>query len=245
MNCQDFKAWLISRDGGDAETSRQARVHRKDCPPCDRLYATDEGLEQALAAGIQTTKVPEGMARRARALALAGEPTAPAEVRRSIWFRKGWAPALAFGLMLVVVVWNPFTNPLTSLDAIGNYALANHTRGDMAMAFTVDETPDPQAWFFKRLNYRITLPDFHDRGFTLRGGRECSIGPHKAAYLFYDNHGESVSVFIIPAGKVKMALQADRRYRIDAPGHRVDLWQAQGMVCILVQNRQPSHPTEI
>lgn len=243
MDCLDFKAWLIFRDGGDAETSREARAHRRDCPPCDRLYLTDEGLEQALAAGIKTTKVPDEMARRARALA--GEPTAPTAVRRSIWFRRGLAPALAFGLVLVFVVWNPLTNPLTSLDTIGNYALANHTRGDMAMAFTVDETPDPQAWFFKRLNYHITLPDFHDRGFTLRGGRECSIGPHKAAYLFYDHQGEPVSVFIIPADKVKMALQADRRYRIDSPGHRVDLWQAQGMVCVLVQGRQAPLPPEI
>ena len=243
MDCQDFKTWLLSRDDGDAEISRQAQAHRRDCPPCNRLYVADEGLELALAAGIKTTRAPDGLARRARALADASiEPTM---VRRSTWSRKGWAPALAFGLVLVVMVWNPFTNPLTSLDAIGNYALANHTRNDMVMAFTVDDTPDPQAWFFKRLNYRITLPSFRDRGLTLRGGRECSIGPHKAAYLFYDDHGQSVSVFVLPASKVKMALQEDRRYRIDAPAHRIDLWQASGMVCILVKGRTAKPSVEI
>lgn len=243
MDCQDFKQWLLSRDEGDAEISRKARAHRRDCPPCDRLYLADEGLEQALAAGIKTTKAPVGLAQRARALA--GASIEPAKVGRLSWFRKGWTPALALGVMIVFVVWNPFTNPLNSLDAIGNYALANHTRSDMAMAFTVDDTPDPQDWFFKRLSYRITLPNFQDRGFTLRGGRECSIGPHKAAYLFYDDHGRSVSVFVIPAGKVKMALQEDRRYRIDAPAHRIDLWQASGMVCILVQGRPATPSAEI
>ena len=114
-----------------------------------------------------------------------------------------------------------------------------------SVGFTIDDTPDPQAWFFKRLNYRITLPDFSDRGFTLRGGRECTIGPHKAAYLFYDDHGQSVSVFVMPAGKVKMTLQEDRRYRIDAPAHRIDLWQASGMVCILVQDRPATPSAEI
>ena len=242
MDCPDFKAWLVSRDGGDAESSRAARAHRRDCPPCNRLYLADEGLEQALAAGIQTAKIPDGLARRARALTDAS--TDPTMVRRSTWLRKGWAPALAFGLVLIVLVWNPFTNPLSSLDAIGNYALANHTRRDMAMAFTVDETPDPQAWFFKRLSYRITLPDFDDRGLILQGGRECSIGPHKAAYLYYDDNGKPVSVFIIPADKVNMALQADRRYRIDAPAHRVDLWQTNDMVCILVQGLNATPPAE-
>ncbi len=242
MDCRDFKVWLVFRDGGDADISRAARAHRRDCPPCDRLYRADEGLEQTLAAGIQTTKVPDGMAQRARALA--SESIDAPRVRRSTWLRKGLTPALAFGLILVVMVWNPFTNPLSSLDAIGNYALANHTRRDMAMAFTVDETPDPQAWFFQRLNYRITLPDLQDRGLTLRGGRECSIGPHKAAYLFYDDNGKPVSVFIIPADKINMALQTDRRYRIDAPAHRVDLWQTNDMVCILVQGRPAALPAE-
>ena len=235
MDCHDFKEWLLSRDGADADMTRRARAHRRGCPSCDRLHRADEGVEQALAAGIQATKVPDGMAARARARA--SESIEPAPVGRPPWFRKGLAPAMAFVMMLVVLVWNPFTNPLDSLDAIGNFALANHIRTDLPMAFNAAQTPDPQAWFFERLNYRIVLPNFRERGYILRGGRECTIGPHKAAYLFYDDHGQPVSLFIIPASKVKMALAEDRRYRIEAPDHRLDLWQAQGMVCILIQDR--------
>jgi anti-sigma factor RsiW len=107
----------------------------------------------------------------------------------------------------------------------------------MQMAFRVDDMPDPQAWFFERLNFRITLPDFRTRGFTLLGGRECSIGPHKAAYLFYDANGETVSLFILPAGKFQLTLQDKRRYRIESARHQMDLWKADGIICILVQNR--------
>lgn len=235
MDCNGFKRWLISRDDCDAGTSQRARRHREECPECDRLYAADESLEQALSSGIRTTAIPSGLARRARALADAKLETAGAD--GSIWFRRGLAPALALGLMLVLVVWNPWANPLSSLEAIGNYALANHTQADLTMAFRVQDTPDPQEWFFNRLDYRITIPDFHDRGFNLRGGRECTIGPKKAAYLFYDDNGRRVSVFVIPAGHIKMSLQEDRRYLIEAPRHQLELWKAGEMVCILVQDR--------
>ncbi len=235
MDCHDFKEWLLSRDGGDADMTRQAWAHRRDCPSCDRLYRADEGVEQALVAGIQAAKAPDGLAARARARASGS--VEPIPVGRSPWFRRGLAPAVVFVMMVVVLVWNPFTNPLDSLDAIGNFALANHIRTDLPMAFKAAQTPDPQAWFLERLNYRIVLPNFRERGYILRGGRECTIGPHKAAYLLYDDHGQPVSLFIIPASKVKMALPEDRRYRIEAPGHHLDLWQALGMVCILVQDR--------
>ena len=243
MECHDFKQWLLRRDACDAETSRRAREHRETCPPCGRLYSADEGLEKALSAGVQAAEAPSGMVQRARALA--GEKNAKPVRRRPAWLGKALAPALAVGLMLVFVIWNPFTNPLTSLDALSNYALANHTRQDMTMAFRADETPDPQNWFSVRLNFRIALPNLRDRGYVLRGGRECTIGPHKAAYLFYDDHGHPVSVFIIPAAKVKTALQENRRYRIDAPAHRVDLWQTKGMVCILVKDRSTALPAAI
>ena len=243
MDCRDFKEWLLCRDDGDAETYRKARAHRKACAPCERLYNADEGLERVLVNGIRATQAPDGLIQRSRALA--GEQSAPRALRRPTWLGRGLAPAMAVGLMLVFVVWNPFANPLTSLETISNYALANHARDDMTMAFRADDTPDPQAWFFDRLNFRITLPNFGDRDYVFRGGRECTIGPHKAAYLFYDDRGQPVSVFVIPAGKVKIALREDRRYRIDAPDHRIDLWQAKGMVCIMVQDRSATPLTEI
>lgn len=105
------------------------------------------------------------------------------------------------------------------------------------MAFTTTDTPDPQDWFFKRLSYRVTIPSLSHRGLVFRGGRECTIGPKKAAYLFYDDNGRHVSVFVIPAGHVEVPLQEDRRYRIEAPRHQVELWHTDGLICILVQDR--------
>lgn len=243
MDCNSFKNWLISRDGCDAASAQQARRHREECPDCDRLFSADEGLEQSLAAGIRQTTAPAGIARRARALA--GQAPKATGTRRTPWFRWGLAPVLALAVTVVFVVWNPFVNPLSSLDAIGNYVLANHTRTDMAMAFKAEEANDPVDWFFQRLNYRITIPSMGRYGYTLVGGRECTIGPKKAAYLLYDGHGKRASVFIVKAGDIKMTLQQDRRYRIDAPGHQIELWQNQDMVCILVQDRPAATPSTI
>ncbi len=159
----------------------------------------------------------------------------PSASGRSGWLWKGFAPALALGLLLVI--WNPWANPLTSLETVGNFALANHSRSDMTMAFTADEIPNPQVWFYQRLNFRIAMPNFSKRQLTFLGGRECTIGPKKAAYLFYDDNGKRVSVFVIPARQIKVPLQNERRYRIDAQGHSVELWKMDAMVCILVQER--------
>ncbi len=240
MDCKGFKRWLVFRDDCGEDTSHEAQDHRENCPGCDRLYVTDEGLEQALSAGIRPAHTPSGLARQARALTEA-EARHP-KTGWAVWLRQGLAPALALGVVVVFVIWNPLTHPLSSLETIGNYALANHSRADMTMAFTVDETPDPQDWFFKRLNFRVTMPDFRERGLTLRGGRECTIGPKKAAYLYYDDNGQRVSVFVMPARQINIPLQADRRYRIDAPRHQVELWKMNALVCILVQDR-PAVPS--
>ena len=239
MDCKGFKRWLVSRDGCDEKVSHQARSHRENCPDCDRLYVADEGLEQALASGIRGAPSASGLARRARTLAAAQDR--PSDFGGSGWLWKGLAPALALGLLLVV--WNPWANPLTSLETVGNFALANHMRSDMAMAFTAGEIPDPQEWFLARLNYRVPIPSFSHRGLTFMGGRECTIGPKKAAYLYYDDDGRRVSVFIIPAHKIKVPLQAERRYRVDAQRHSVELWKMDAMVCILVQDRDPGTPS--
>ncbi|MBL0715065.1 MAG: hypothetical protein JJV98_15350 [Desulfosarcina sp.] len=243
MDCNNFRQWLISRDGCDAGTSQQARRHREACPDCDRLYSADQGLERTLASGIRTLEAPAGLARRARALTRQDEESSVP--KWASWFKSGLAPAMALALMLVFVVWNPFANPLASLDVIGNYALANHTRTDMTMDFKAAETQDPEEWFFKQLNYRITIPTLSRQGFTFVGGRECTLGPRKAAYLFYDDHGKRVSVFILKAGDVKMPLQDNRNYRIDGPHHQVDLWKTQGLVCILVKDRPAASPSMI
>ncbi len=231
MDCKEFKRWLIVRDNCGEDTSLQARAHRDHCPDCDRLYAADEALDQAFAAGIRPVSAPKGMAQRARAEAEAKRrPTA------TRW-RRGLVPAMALGVVLTFMVWNPWANPLTTLDAIGKYAVANHGRADMTMAFKADEITDPPEWFYQRLNFRIAMPDLSHRQWTFLGGRECTIGPKKAAYLFYEGHGENVSVFVLPARQIKMPLRADYRYRIEAPHHRVELWKMDAMVCILVQDR--------
>ncbi len=234
MDCNGFKRWLMDRDGCDDSVSLEARGHRARCPDCQRLYTADETLEQALAAGIHPSGVPDGMARRARALS--ETKNRPVATGWSAVWPKGLAPALALGVLLAVVIWNPFANPLVTLDAIGSYALANHSRSDMTMAFTADQIPDPQEWFYRRLKFRIAMPNFNHRQLTFLGGRECTIGPKKAAYLFYERNGEQVSVFIMPARQIKIPLQADHRYRIEAPHHRVELWKMDAMICILVQN---------
>jgi anti-sigma factor RsiW len=238
MDCNGFKQWLLSRDD---RTARQAREHRAACPGCGRLYRSDEDLERTLAAGMQGPIPAAGLARRARAVAEAAG--APAARRWPAWLHTGMVPAFAAALAIVFMVWNPFANPLASLDAIGRYALDNHMQTNMRMAFRAEDTPDPQAWFLKRLDFRIVMPDFSRQGYTFLGGRECTIGPQKAAYLFYDANGQPLSVFVIPAAAVKMPLQADRRYRVDAPDHRLELWQQQGMVCITVRDHDPAVPS--
>ncbi|MDJ0721016.1 MAG: hypothetical protein QNJ04_05280 [Desulfobacterales bacterium] len=234
MDCQEFKRWLIDRDDCSEKKAQQAHTHRARCTDCDRLHSADEALERTMVDGFHSADVPGGMARRARALTEVVEPT-PATAWTAGW-RKVLVPSMALGVLVAFLIWNPRATPLITLDAIGTYALANHNRADMTMAFTADEISDPKEWFYQRLDFRFAMPNLSQRQLTFLGGRECTLGPKKAAYLFYDDNGERISVFIIPARHIEGPLQADRRYRIDMPHHRVELWKMDAMICILVQD---------
>ncbi len=112
-------------------------------------------------------------------------------------------------------------------------ALQDHVRAE-SMAFTVNEVADIPAWFEDKLGYAISIPDMLNRGFSMIGGRVCKLGDCKAAYITYKLGNKKASLFILPEGDGKMAMEPGRTYTLTMNGNEFEFWKAQGQLHTLI-----------
>ena len=243
MDCNRFKAWLTApRDEHDPDQS-EAMTHVAICADCRRLWQTDTVLENQLQQSFTATDVPPKLTTRMRA---AIDPrlssTSPMPSGLSWW--KWVTPALATAVLLVLI-FNPLVGQLTSLDLLGTYALANHQDTDQPLAVTSSHLEVVNQWFNANLPFQLAVPDLRHRGFSLKGGRPCTLGNEKAAYLIYDHLGQAVSVFVVPSRDLAFAMTDGRQYQIRDDRHQVEIWQENDMVCIVVQKAPFTPPEDV
>ncbi len=112
--------------------------------------------------------------------------------------------------------------------------MENHDKR-MPMQFQAGEVRDVPAWFRERLAYPVHLPRLEDRGLLLAGGRTCSLGPEKVAYLFYDRGGERLSFYTLPAAQLGFSLDEGMVRRIAWKGQTIEIWRTGNDVHVLVE----------
>lgn len=231
MTCREFKEWLIDRDFAEADNATLARAHMQKCPDCRRLYELDEELEGLIRREMIPVEVP---ARLAKKIDMGINSSAPKKVFAFPW---KFVPALALAALLVLLL-NPFEDHhsrhgFSTFEELGRVALQDHVSNE-AMAFTAQEVTDVPAWFEDRMGQAISLPDLVSRGFTLVGGRICKLGKCNAAYLTYRHGNKKVSLFILPAGDAKMAMEPGRSYSLTMNGNEFEFWKTEGQLHTLI-----------
>lgn len=238
MDCETFKIWLLSPHSDRDPDRNDALAHTSVCETCRTLWETDTVLETQLQGSFLTTDVPENLTARMRTAVEETLATAPMSRRITPWW-KWLTPSLAAAAALIFFVFNPLSGQLSSMDAIGAYALINHQQLDQPLAVTSSRMDIVGQWFNDRMPFSVTLPDLRQRGYTLKGGRPCTLGKTKAAYLVYDDQGQRISAFVMPVRDVSFAITEGRRYQMEDAVHLVELWQEKDIVCVVVR-KSPS-----
>jgi anti-sigma factor RsiW len=232
LNCQDFKQWLINQDSADENAFRQVKAHILVCQTCEELYQTDLALDAMLKKGMQTVEPPPELIVRARRKLESESRPRPHRFLKVSW--KIAVPALSMAALVLVLLVNPFSGHLHTVDQVAAYSIANHLDIGMEMSFRAGEVTDVGQWFTRRLGYAVRLPDLKRLGLNLLGGRECAFGKINAALLFCDSKGKRASLFVINQKDVGLRFGKDRKYTVEEGEFKVTLWKEAGMVYPMV-----------
>lgn len=244
MDCATFKAWLINPHSDHDPDPQDALAHKDVCPECRKLWQIDTVLERQLQGSFSTTDVPENLTTRMRATVVQS-PSPPPLSRTSVPWWKWLTPSLAATAALLFFVFNPLAGQLSSMDAIGAYALMNHQYPEEPLGVTSSQMDVVGQWFNDRMPFKITVPDLRKRGYDLKGGRPCTLGKTKAVYLVYDDQGERVSTFVVPSRDVAFAMTKGRHYQMKDATHLVEFWRENDVVCVVVRKSPPATATGV
>jgi anti-sigma factor RsiW len=136
--------------------------------------------------------------------------------------------------LVLVILLNPFSGHLQTVDEVVALSIANHLDTGMEMAFRAVEVTDVGQWFTQRLGYAVRLPDLKRLGLNLLGGRECAFGKIDAALLFCNSKGKRASLFVINQNDVGLRFDKERKYIVEEGDLKVTLWKESGMVYAMV-----------
>jgi anti-sigma factor RsiW len=131
---------------------------------------------------------------------------------------------------VLVMLLNPFSGHLQTVDEVVAHSISNHLDTSMEMAFRAGEVSDVGQWFTQRLEYVVRLPDLKRLGLDLLGGRKCAFGKIDAALLFCNSKGKRVSLFVINQNDVDFRFGKERKYIVEEGGFKVTVWKESGMV---------------
>jgi anti-sigma factor RsiW len=189
-------------------------------------------LDAILKKGMQTVEPPPGLIVRARhKIEFESRP------RTFRFLRLSWktaVPALSMAALVLVMLLNPFSGHLQTIDEIVMHSIANHLDTGMEMAFRAGEIADVGQWFTQRLGYAVRLPDLKRLGLNLLGGRKCVLGKINAALLFCNSKGKRASLFVINQNDVGLRFDGDRKYTVEEGDFKVTVWKESGMVYAMV-----------
>ena len=231
-NCQEFKQWLNNQDSADEKAFRQVEDHIQHCQTCEKLYQTDIALDTMLKKEMQAVEPPPGLIGRTRHKIKSQSRPRPFKFLKVSW--KTAVPALSMAALVLLILLNPFSGHLRTVDEVVAHSIANHLDTKMKMAFQAEEVSNLDQWFSQRLGYRVQLPDLKKLGLSLLGGRKCALGKTDAALLFCNSKGKRASLFVINQNDVGVRFDKERKYIVKEGDVKVTLWKESGMVYAMV-----------
>ena len=231
-NCHEFKQWLNDHDTADEIAYQQAMDHIRVCPTCEKLYQMDLTLDTMLETGMQTIEAPPGLVGRARHKIESTSRTRSLRFPKFSW--KTAVPAFSMAVLMLVILINPFSRHLQTVDEVVAHSIANHTNTNMEMSVRAGDVSDVGQWFTQRLGYTVQLPDLKKLGLDLLGGRQCALGKIDAALLFCNSKGKRASLFVIEPNDVGVHFGNERKYIVKEGDFKVTLWKESGMVYAMV-----------
>ena len=230
MKCAEFKEWFMDHDSS-GQMERVAKAHLEECEDCKRLSEIDHRLDAVLSKSIVMEEVPDHL--RAQLYLNLEQKTVKSKFPLVKVFQKYWAPAMAVAMMFIFMLYPFSPENINSLDAMSQFAIKDH-QDNMEMAFKASDVSDVPAWFAKNTNLIIEMPKLPGSGYTLVGGRKCTLGACSAAYLLYTKNGRRISLFIIDIDDISASLEPGKKYKIETASNTVSVWNDDDQVYAMV-----------
>jgi mycothiol system anti-sigma-R factor len=225
---QRFVDTYLDGEFGDAERA-EFEAHLQGCEPCRKKVRVQADWKQAVKTAAPRELAPAALRNRVlrqihHEAATVGQSPLRRLARRAM--PVGAAAAMLAMFLVSKVSWSP-----VAADVI-----AKHQRN---LPIEVTGGSDQvRRWYMDKVDFPVHVPNFAGLGgasVALRGGRLANIRDRQAACLFYDVHGNKMSVFIFDPGELPMEAKrkeviGNREVYLDGErGYNVALYRDQGV----------------
>ena len=243
MSCDRAKSQIFPYV--DAELPRDLRqeieAHLADCGACRRLVEQELTFRDRYVARLRPDPAPTHLRESVDRLlgGLGGVPP-PARRRRWAWVASGVAAALLLGLGVALGVGlqsmrqrADMLAELTEASVEQHQKLAN---GQLPPDLIDGSPRSAEAWFRRRLDFNVTLPELKTAKLTLLGARISHLGSVPAAALEYKLDHRNVSLFVIPDEAYRrLGLSEKPKFKmLNHRGYDVIIWRQHGTGYTLV-----------
>ena len=243
MSCDRAKSQIFPYV--DAELPRELRqeieAHLADCGACRRLVEQELTFRDRYVARLRPDPAPAHLRESVDRLlgGLGGVPT-PARRRRWAWVASGVAAALllCLGVALGVGLQSmrqraDMIAELTEASVEQHQKLAN---GQLPPDLIDGSPRSAEAWFRRRLDFNVTLPELKTANLTLLGARISHLGSVPAAALEYKLDHRNVSLLVIPDEAYRrLGLSEKPKFKmLNHRGYDVIIWRQHGTGYTLV-----------
>jgi hypothetical protein len=230
MKCIEFKDWLENRDIFTTQLDISLKQHMEDCSSCSKLYELDSKLENIIQKEFCQNEVPSSLVNKI--------DTNLSDVEKPGFFQNlPWGkliPALSLAVFAVYFFLPVSSKNFQNIQQISNLAVQDHLKGNFKMTFNEKEKENALKILRKELGFNIALPDLTDKGFTLLGGRKCSLGKCDATYLFYKKLGKISSLFILNYEYLDFTMSDGSIYKDVNKGCGITIWKDSSQVYAFV-----------
>jgi anti-sigma factor RsiW len=201
MNCNEARRhWELYYDSeGDSELYLKINEHLAECPSCAKWFFQQGHFEELVTAKLSAGEPTAALWDRVRCNT---GLTRPVSARGWMFF--GSFMAIAACLLLVVGAWwlnsGQKSEHLAALTAVVHRGFAEQNQ---PIEFSSPSDLEIEQYLKSRVSFPVRCPPRQDAGFAVRGGGICNIAGDSAAYVIGEVENQSVSIFVLPAERLR------------------------------------------
>jgi anti-sigma factor RsiW len=244
MTCELTKSHIFAYVDGELprELREAMELHLAGCGPCRHFVEQELTFRDRYVARLRPDPAPPHLREGVDRLldGLVGAPARGHRRRVRTWITGSVAAValLALGVALGVGV-QTLRQRADLLAELTEASVEQHLKlaSGQLPPDLVDGSPrSAEAWFRRRLDFNVTLPDLPSANLTLLGARISNLGSVPAAALEYRLDHRNVSLFVIPDEAYgRLGLSEKPKFKmLSHRGYDVIIWRQHGTGYALV-----------
>ena len=243
MSCDQAKSQIFPYVDGELarERRQELEAHLAGCAACRRLVEQEMTFRDRYVARLRPDPAPVHLRESVDRLlgGLIGVPV-PAPRRWRRWAAAGVAALILLGLGIGLGVGLQTMRDRANLLAeLTDASVEQHQKlasGELPPDLIDGSPRTAEAWFRRRLDFNVNLPEIKSANLTLLGARISHLGSVPAAALEYKLDQRNVSLFVIPDEAYKrLGLSEKPKFKmLNHRGYDVIIWRQHGTGYTLV-----------